>query len=118
MVWLAWACFGLRLEDVKADEERYKELKTTLAMLEARTGTLFEEGFASDVEVIRLSLDPVNVGHLRCQQQSVALIAGKRASPHTVCPVKSCQLVAAGCLVSPSWDGSSMSQLYGSASLW
>jgi hypothetical protein len=54
----------MRYEDAKADKEKMEYLKTTLAMLEARSGSLFEEGFDPEVEVMRLSLDPVNVRSL------------------------------------------------------
>ncbi len=50
----------MKYEEVKADEQHHEFLLDSLAMLEARTGTLFEEGFEPSVEIMRLTLDPVN----------------------------------------------------------
>ena len=61
LIWLSWACFSASYEETKQDKEHEQFLDTSLAMLEARTGTTFEEGFDPNVEIIRLSLDTVNV---------------------------------------------------------
>ena len=61
MVWLSWSCYNMRYDEVKADKEKMERMQTTLAMLEARTGTLFEEGYDPDIAIIRFSLDPVIV---------------------------------------------------------
>lgn len=61
LIWLSWACFSASYEETREDKEHSEFLETSLAMLEARTGTTFEEGFDPKVEFIRLSLDTVNV---------------------------------------------------------
>lgn len=48
------------LEDVKAEPKKQRFLDRTFTMLEARTGTKFQPG-RSDVQVMRLTLDRVNV---------------------------------------------------------
>ncbi|WWD20201.1 hypothetical protein CI109_104677 [Kwoniella shandongensis] len=58
--WLAWSCYGLPLDEVRKNEEYCEFLDYSLDLLEARTGTDFEEGYTPDVEVLRLTLDPVN----------------------------------------------------------
>ncbi|WWD04281.1 hypothetical protein V865_002349 [Kwoniella europaea PYCC6329] len=59
-IWLAWSCFAASLEEVLADEENKKFLKYTMELLEARTGTAFEDGYDENVQIIRLTLDKVN----------------------------------------------------------
>jgi len=61
LIWLSWACFSASYEETQLDEEHKEFLETSLALLEARTGTTFEDGFDPKVEIIRLSLDTVNV---------------------------------------------------------
>lgn len=46
----------------KADANRVTFLKNSIDMLEARTGTVFEQGYNRDIKIMRLTLDPVNVG--------------------------------------------------------
>ncbi|WVQ79387.1 hypothetical protein IAT38_001484 [Cryptococcus sp. DSM 104549] len=58
--WLAWSCYGVPLEVVRGNEEFSRFMAYALDLLEARTGTVFEEGFSPGVEVMRLTLDPVN----------------------------------------------------------
>lgn len=60
-IWLAWSCYGSPLEDVRANKEQSAFIDLATKLLEARTGVDFEEGFTSKVEVMRLTLDPVNV---------------------------------------------------------
>ncbi|OCF35143.1 hypothetical protein I316_03185 [Kwoniella heveanensis BCC8398] len=60
LIWLAWSCFSAPLEEVQADEENSKFLEYTVELLEARTGTEFEDGYDPKVEVMRLTLDKVN----------------------------------------------------------
>ncbi|ODO00734.1 hypothetical protein L198_03060 [Cryptococcus wingfieldii CBS 7118] len=59
-LWLAWSCYGLPLEDARATDEQANFLDVATRLLEARTGTDFEDGFSEGVEVMRLTLDPVN----------------------------------------------------------
>ena len=59
MIWLAWSCFGVPFEDIKNDEAKMEFLSGSLEMLEARTGTTFVDGFEPNVEIMRLTLDPV-----------------------------------------------------------
>lgn len=60
-IWLAWSCFNSPLEDVLADDENKKFLEYTIELLEARTGTEFEDGYNDKVEIVRLTIDKVNV---------------------------------------------------------
>ena len=60
LVWLSWSCFNLEYDIVKKDEENHHFLLESLAMLEARTGTTFEDGYDPAVEIMRLTMDPVN----------------------------------------------------------
>lgn len=46
---------------IKNDVEQNEALEQTLAMLEARTGTMFEQGLNPSVEILRPSLDHVNI---------------------------------------------------------
>ncbi|WVR08179.1 hypothetical protein IAU60_005225 [Kwoniella sp. DSM 27419] len=59
-IWLAWSCFTEPLEVVRADEEQSKYLDYIIELLEARTGTEFEQGYDESLEVMRLTFDKVN----------------------------------------------------------
>ncbi|WVO13818.1 hypothetical protein L204_101441 [Cryptococcus depauperatus] len=59
-IWLGWSCYGLPLEEVQKKPECVAFLDMAIKLLEARTGTDFEEGYSRDVEIMRLTLDPVN----------------------------------------------------------
>ncbi|KAL0250013.1 hypothetical protein I308_103316 [Cryptococcus tetragattii IND107] len=59
-IWLAWSCYGSPLEDVRANKEQSDFINLATELLEARTGMDFEDGFTSKVDVMRLTLDPVN----------------------------------------------------------
>jgi hypothetical protein len=59
--WLAWSCFNMEYDHCKTDKDRVTFLENSIDMLEARTGTVFEEGYNGDIKIMRLTLDPVNV---------------------------------------------------------
>lgn len=59
MIWLAWSCFNVPYEEIKDDQEKMNFLLSSMEMLEARTGSTFAEGFDSNIEIMRLTLDPV-----------------------------------------------------------
>lgn len=59
--WLAWSCFNMQYDHCKADKDRVTLLENIMNMLEARTGTVFEQGYNGNIKSMRLSLDPVNV---------------------------------------------------------
>lgn len=61
LIWLAWTCFTLPLEEAIADPRLNEFLFTSMEKLEARTGTKFPDGFNPDLEVMRFTIDPVNV---------------------------------------------------------
>ncbi|WWC73569.1 uncharacterized protein I206_107541 [Kwoniella pini CBS 10737] len=58
-IWLAWSCFGCPLEQVLANEENKKYMEYLIELVEARSGSQFEEGYNDELKVIRLSIDPV-----------------------------------------------------------
>ncbi|ORX37879.1 hypothetical protein BD324DRAFT_578355 [Kockovaella imperatae] len=60
IIWLSWSCFNLPYEDVQNNKKWLDFLDASLKMLEARTGTRFPDGFDPNVEMLRLTLDPVN----------------------------------------------------------
>jgi hypothetical protein len=64
LIWLSWTCFGLPYEDAQRNEKWNEFLEHSLELLEARTGTTFPEGFNGSIELMRLTLDPVNVSCL------------------------------------------------------
>jgi hypothetical protein len=72
---------------VEQDRNKMSFLLESLEMLEARTGTTFPEGFDSKVEVMRLTLDPVNVS------KKSDLTLGETSSSHIICSLKSYKLV-------------------------
>jgi hypothetical protein len=64
LLWLAWSCFGKSLDETMGNPEWAAFLQETLSMLEARTGTVFEDGYDDKLELMRLTMDPVNVSYL------------------------------------------------------
>ena len=78
LIWLSWACFSASYEETQLDEEHKEFLETSLALLEARTGTTFEDGFDPKVEIIRLSLDTVNVSACLLAPSSFSTYADDR----------------------------------------
>ncbi|KAK4685996.1 hypothetical protein P7C73_g4139, partial [Tremellales sp. Uapishka_1] len=60
MIWIAWSCFNLPLEDAQANPKWAKFLDETMDLLEARTGGKFPEGYDPEISVARLTMDPVN----------------------------------------------------------
>ena len=61
LIWLAWACLGISYEEASTHPRWSEFLDESLGLLEARTGSKFAEGYNQDIEVIRLTLDPVVV---------------------------------------------------------
>lgn len=61
LIWLAWTCFNIAYDEAVANPKWSEFLQESLGMLEARTGTKFPDGFNVDVQMMRLTLDPVNV---------------------------------------------------------
>lgn len=61
LIWLAWACLGISYEEALTNPKWSEFLHVSLGLLEARTGGKFAEGFNPDIQVIRLTLDPVIV---------------------------------------------------------
>ncbi|WWC92942.1 uncharacterized protein L201_007905 [Kwoniella dendrophila CBS 6074] len=59
-IWLAWSCFNTPLEDVLSNKENKEFLEYTMDLLEARTGTEFEDGYDPKVQIMRLTIDKVN----------------------------------------------------------
>ncbi|WWC65979.1 uncharacterized protein I303_108601 [Kwoniella dejecticola CBS 10117] len=59
-IWLAWSCFNCSLEEALADEENKKYLEYCVELLEARTGSEFEDGYDPKIQVMRLTMDPVH----------------------------------------------------------
>ncbi|ORY34890.1 hypothetical protein BCR39DRAFT_515410 [Naematelia encephala] len=60
LVWLSWSCFNLPYEETSANPQWSKFLDNSIAMVEARTGMAFKNGFSEHLKIIRLTLDPVN----------------------------------------------------------
>jgi hypothetical protein len=59
IIWLAWACFNAPYEEIKADDEKYGFLLESMDLVEARTGTTFPDGYDPNINIMRLTLDPV-----------------------------------------------------------
>jgi hypothetical protein len=78
--WLAWSCFGLKLEDVQNDTVLAESLENNCRYLEARTGMSIPDGHNPKVKVLRLNLDPVHVSLAACYA-CVELIDSARARP-------------------------------------
>jgi hypothetical protein len=64
LIWLSFACFNMTYEETKANDNWCGFLEESVEMLEARTGTRFEDGYNPKLEIMRLTLDPVNVSLL------------------------------------------------------
>lgn len=60
LIWLAWSCFGISVEEARANPTWAKFLDDTLAILEEKTGSTFLKGFDPRIKVMRLTLDKVN----------------------------------------------------------
>lgn len=96
LIWLAWTCFNIPYEEAIATPKWSNFLQESLELLEARTGTRFPSGSNPDVEVMRLTLDPVNVG-LESQPLDVPLcLLGQRTTSSHLCTLECDQLVAPG----------------------
>jgi len=61
LIWLSFACFNMSYEETRANNNWRGFLEESVDMLEARTGTTFEKGYNPNLEIMRLTLDPVNV---------------------------------------------------------
>ncbi|WRT69556.1 uncharacterized protein IL334_006543 [Kwoniella shivajii] len=59
-MWLAWTCFNTTFEEISTNENHIKFLQYVVELLEARTGTIFEEGYNDKIELSRLTIDKVN----------------------------------------------------------
>ena len=103
IVWLSWSCFNLPYEQVQTNEKWHDFLISSLEMLEARTGTTFPEGFDPSIEMLRLTLDPVNVSHrsfvftlgyVLSLGPALILLLGKGSTAHPVRRDQRHQLVA------------------------
>lgn len=59
--WIAWAALNQPLERVKSSSTLRPLLEQTYDLLEARTGTTFLPGNNPNIQILRLTLDPVNI---------------------------------------------------------
>ena len=90
--WLAWSCFKIQYDHCKADLDRVAALEDIMDMLEARTGTVFEQGYNSEIRSMRLTLDPVNV-RADHWQSGIRQHPGKSPPIHDLRSNQRCQLV-------------------------
>ena len=61
LIWLSWSCFNVSYEEVKRNDKWHDFLLSSLELWEARTGTVFPPGLNPDIEMMRITMDPVNV---------------------------------------------------------
>ncbi|CED83358.1 hypothetical protein [Phaffia rhodozyma] len=63
MEWVAWSAFNSSVDQVAMDPTQKASLEYAVDLISRRTGTIFEEGRTNNVEVMRLTLDRVNIYH-------------------------------------------------------
>ena len=85
--WLAWACFTMDYAECEEDEGKVEFIERTVKMLEARTGHVLPDGKDPAVKVMRLTLDPVNVGGywITRPRTSDSSFPGQRQTTDTLC---------------------------------
>ena len=70
LIWLAWVCFDLPLEEVRMNTRGAEDLDGVMEALEERTGRRIPDGYDPRISIARPSLDPIIVCYLQDQRTS------------------------------------------------